>query len=163
MEWDLINYFSEKLYIEHKNQSLILIKEKVFSLRVHQNLKTTTNEIGKRKIILVKSQLTPAIPPHSIQWSVISPRHFLPRPLLSSRNGAKTFFWNQFPGTVNYESFFQNQKAWKLKFIEKRGWGLSTLLVMVSVHSWVGQDINESGLFRLKFRFTYPDHFQLKT
>ena len=119
MEWDLINYFSEKLYIEHKNQSLILIKEKVFSLRVHQNLKTTTNEIGKRKIILVKSQLTPTTPPHSIQWSVISPRHFLPRPLLPSRNGAKKFFETNFRERWNMKVFPKCQKAWNLSLLKR--------------------------------------------
>ena len=118
MEWDLINYFSEKLYIEHKNQSLTLstdfIKEKVFSLRVHQTLKTTTNrEIEIAKLFWSNPNWPQPSPPHSIQWSVISPRHFLPRPLLSNRNGAKTIFWNQFPGTVKYESFSKMPKGLK--------------------------------------------------
>ena len=159
MEWDLINYFSEKLYIEHKNQSLILIKEKVFSLRVHQNLKTTTNEIGKRKIILVKSQLTPTIPPTQYPVERYIPSPFLTAPTSVKSKWGEKIFWNQFPGTVKYESFSKMPKGLKLKFIEKRGWGLSTLLVMVSVHSWVGLDSNEFWLFRRRFWFINPDHF----
>ena len=93
MEWDLINYFSEKLYIEHKNQSLTLIKEKVPSLSVHQTLKTTTNEIGKRKIILVKSQLTPTIPPTQYPVERYIPSPFLTAPTsVKSKWGENNFF-----------------------------------------------------------------------
>ena len=59
MEWDLINYFSEKLYIEHKNQSLThstdFIKEKSVFFKGAPNSKNNQEWNRNRKIILVKS------------------------------------------------------------------------------------------------------------
>ena len=118
MEWDLINYFSEKLYIEHENQSLTLIKEKV-SLRVHQTLKTTRNEMEIAKLFWSNPNWPHPSPPHSIQWSVISPRHFLPRPLLSSRNGAKKIFETNFRERWNMKVFPKCQKAWNLSLLKR--------------------------------------------
>ena len=151
MEWDLINYFCEKLYIEHKNQRLTLstdfTKEKVSSSSLHQTLKTTTDEIESAKSFWSNPNWAQPSPPHSIQWSVISPRHFLPRPLLSSRNGAKTIFLNQFPGTVKYENAkrLENLSLLKREDGDSQPSWLWFLFILGSVWIVMNSDYLEDG------------------
>ena len=164
MEWDLINYFSEKLYIEHKKPESYpqhrFHKRKSVFFKGAPNSKNNHEWNRKRKIILVKSQLTLTIPPTQYPVERYIPSPFLTAPTSVKSKWGENNFLKPISGNGELWKFLPKcQKAWKLKFIEKRGWGLSTLLVMVSFHSWIGLDVKELGLFRRQFRFINPDHF----